>query len=120
MVEKNLLFVVAKAPHGSLHLQEYLDMVLTAAAFEQKVGLLFVEDGVHLLAGGQQPDRIGARDVAAVLQSLPLYGVEQVFVERDSVDERAVDIALDGISVQLVERCRVGAVMAGFDAVVTC
>ncbi|MCK7492950.1 MAG: sulfurtransferase complex subunit TusD [Comamonadaceae bacterium] len=52
---EEILFVLRHPPHGSMNAQESLDMILAAAAFDQSVSLLFLDDGVFQLEAGTVP-----------------------------------------------------------------
>lgn len=82
---KRYLFVMRHAPHVSSHVQEALDQLLTTAAFDQTVTVLFLDDGVWQLKQGQDASISGRRDTAAVLQALSLYDVEHILVEQESL-----------------------------------
>lgn len=84
------LFVMRQAPHQGRRVLETLDVVLTTAAFEQTVALLFLDDGVWQLKTNQQPESAQLSDSAAWLKSLPLYGVTDLWVEQESLDVRGL------------------------------
>lgn len=80
-----LSFVFRRAPHGTIHVQEMLDTVLTAAAFDQSVRLYFLDDGVWALKKQQQPEGIGLKAIAPMFDVLALYDVREVCVEQESL-----------------------------------
>ena len=89
-VRKRFLYLMRRPPHGSIHAQEGLETVLIGAAFEQRVSLLFLDDGVFLLKRGQSPDRAGLKDFARGFRALPDYGVEHLYVEDRSLASRGL------------------------------
>lgn len=94
---KRFLFVMRQAPHQGVALQELLDVVLTTAAFDQAVSLLFLDDGVFQLKQHQQLESTGLKDTLAIFKALALYEVNDLYVEVESLDERglqATDLAL--------------------------
>lgn len=82
---KNFLFILQQPPHGSSHCQETLDIILTIAAFDQKVSLLFLDQGVFQLKNNQSPDRLAMKDTASIFKALEIYDVDQLYVEVESL-----------------------------------
>lgn len=82
---RKYLFVMRHFPHQSRHVQEALDQLLTAAAFDRSVSVLFIDDGVYQLKSTQNPQAIGLKNTAAICSALPLYGVTDLFVEVESL-----------------------------------
>jgi len=52
---KSYLFILRKPAHSGAHVQEMLDIILTTAAFDQKVSILLIDDAVFQLKKGQHP-----------------------------------------------------------------
>jgi tRNA 2-thiouridine synthesizing protein C len=118
MVGKRFLFILRRPPQSGGRLRETLDMVLTTAAFEQPVALLFLDDGVYQLKRGQRPEAAGLPAVAPLFEALELYDVRAVLVERESLEERGLTEADLVIPVEPVGRAEVAALIAGQDIVV--
>ncbi|MCX7088395.1 MAG: sulfurtransferase complex subunit TusC [Methylococcales bacterium] len=94
---KTFLFVMRQAPYQGVMLQEMLDVILITAAFDQPVSVLFLDDGVFQLKKHQQPDASGLKNTLAIFDALELYGVDELYVEVESLLERglqATDLAL--------------------------
>lgn len=87
---KRCLFVIRTPPLGGNRARETLDQILAAAAFDQDVCLLFLDDGVYQLLGHQNPSMLGLEPVAPLLTALPLYDVNELWVERESLHERGL------------------------------
>jgi len=88
---KTVLFLNRKAPHGSIHAQEALDAVLMASAYEQHIELLFIDDGIYQLLSGQAPQAAGLKNFAAGFRALEMYGVEDLYVEAESLELRGIN-----------------------------
>ncbi len=85
------------SPHGGCQLQEKLDIILTVAAFDQSVALLFLDDGVFQLKKGQQPGIQGFKDTASIFNALEMYDVNELYFEVESLENRgmkSVDLTL--------------------------
>jgi tRNA 2-thiouridine synthesizing protein C len=117
---RRLLFLVRRAPYGGLQAQESLDLILSVAAFDQQVGLLFLDDGVLQLQAGQRPPQPGPRNLGAQLGLLETYGVQQVWVEQESLAERGMTADRLALPVDDIPRVAVPGLMAGFDFVISC
>ncbi|MDJ0879065.1 MAG: sulfurtransferase complex subunit TusC [Halieaceae bacterium] len=90
MSGKSLLLVFRRAPYGRSLSRAGYDLALAAAAFEQPVSLLFMDDGVWQLLPEQHADQINTKSVASTLASLPLYDVENLYVDMQSLDARGL------------------------------
>ncbi len=103
---------------GGQQAQEALDAALTAAAFDQSVRLLFLDDGVWQLKAGQQT--AAGRNPAALFRSLALYDVETPpLVERESLQERGLREEDLLIPVALVPRGQVPSLLRDCDVLLS-
>ena len=114
---KRYLFVLRKPAHSGAYLQEMLDIILITAAFDQSVSILWLDDAVFHLKNNQQPDVLSMKDTAAMLQSLSIYDVTELYTETESLQERG--LMTDGLClpVQTLPRQEIGEFMQGFDIV---
>lgn len=99
---KNLLAICSHAPYGSNLAKEGLDAILAAGVFEQNLAVLFVDDGVFQLLSDQDPANLGQKNLAQALTALPLFGIELIYVEKESLEERGLtseNLVLDDIFV---------------------
>jgi len=87
---KKFLFILRNPPHQGIQLQEKLDVILTTAAFDQKVALLFLDDGVFQLKKNQQPEKQGLKDTASIFNALEIYDVHDLFTEVESLQQRGL------------------------------
>lgn len=88
---KSLLLICRRSPWNGPGAREALDIALAGGAFELPIGLLFLDDGVFQLLPGQQPAALEQKDLAANLQALPLFGVDDLYVCRQSLRLRGLD-----------------------------
>ena len=86
-----ICIVLRSSPYGSIRVQEGLEAVLMASAFEQRLIVVLMDDAVVSLRTGQQPRAIGAKDFSRVFRALEMYGVEQVLVDAESLREHAMN-----------------------------
>jgi tRNA 2-thiouridine synthesizing protein C len=90
---KKILFVLRKPPHSGAYWQETLDVVMTAAAFDQDVSLLLLDDAVFQLKSGQNPEGFGLKATIGMIKALPLYGINPIYVETESLIARGLSQA---------------------------
>jgi tRNA 2-thiouridine synthesizing protein C len=90
MATKKFLYVNRKAPHGTIYAHESLEVVLIGAAFEQEVTLAFIDDGVYQLLQNQDTGAIGTKNFAPTFRALGDYDVNQIYVERESLEKRGL------------------------------
>ena len=91
MATKKFLDVNRRPPHGSIYALESLEVVLIGAAFEQDVTLAFIDDGVYQLMKNQDSSAIGTKNFAPTYRALGDYDVNQIYVERESLELRGLD-----------------------------
>lgn len=88
MSNKSFLIVNRKAPYGSAFAKEALDVGLIAAAFGQKLSILFMDDGVYQLLKQQDPSGIHQKNSSQTLPMLEMYDVKDIYVEAESLQAR--------------------------------
>ena len=114
---KKLLLVLRHAPYGNALARASLDVALAAAAFEQDIELLFMDDGVWQLLPNQQPADIAAKNLHKTLESMPLYDIESFYVEAESLARRQLTAAQLNSTVKLLDADELPAFMDSFDQV---
>ena len=89
-VQKKFLFVMRKPPHGSIYPYEGLEVILIVAAYDQELSALFLDDGVLVLKKGQETKGIGVKEFSKTFRVLEDYGVENLWVEKESLEARGL------------------------------
>lgn len=115
---RKYLFVMRHAPHHSTHVQEALDQMLTAAAFDQSVSVLFLDDGVLQLKSMQNPLAMGVKNTAAMYSALELYGVTDLFVEVESLEINGLTENDLMLPVRLIPRTEISVLLAQYSAII--
>ena len=87
---KNFMFLNRRAPYGTIYAWESLEVVLIAAAFEQNVSLMFVDDGVYELTKGQDTAGIGMKNFSPTYRTLGDYEVRHMYVDKASLEARGL------------------------------
>ncbi len=91
MTKKKLLFILRKAPYGNSLAKEALDAVLATSAYEQDLSVVFMDDGVFQLLPEQRADAIEEKSMSRILSAFPLYGIDNLFVCSDSLNQRGIE-----------------------------
>ncbi|BFM20806.1 sulfurtransferase complex subunit TusC [Gilvimarinus japonicus] len=87
---KSILCISRHSPYGNALAREALEAVLAAAAFEQNIALLLMDDGVWQLKDQQQPLAGIQKSVARNLSALEMFGVETVYAHQPSAHQRGL------------------------------
>jgi len=114
---KSFLFVIQLAAYTSHRLPELLDEILIAAAFEQKVSLLLLDDAVFQLKKNQQANAVNTKNLGAIYRSLELYDIENIYVEYDSLLERGLGENDLLIPITLLTRTEIAPILKNFDVI---
>jgi tRNA 2-thiouridine synthesizing protein C len=118
-IRKNLTFISRRTPYGSGYAKACLDMVLSAAVFDQHVTLIFMDDGVLQLQRQQAAGSISAKDLGAALAALPLYDVDQVYVEQHSLTLRGMSPEQLAIDARVCDAQKIAELIRQSDVVFT-
>ena len=89
-IVKKFMFVNRKAPYGTIYALENLETVLIAAAFDQDVSVVFLDDGVYQLKKGQDTKGIGMKNFSPTFRALGDFEVNKLYVEAESLAERGL------------------------------
>ncbi|RMG28032.1 MAG: sulfurtransferase complex subunit TusC [Gammaproteobacteria bacterium] len=95
---KKFMYVNRKVPYGTIYALESLEVVLIAAAFDQDVTLVFIDDGVYQLMKGQDTTGIGMKNFSPTYRALEGYDIEKLYVEKESLESRGLtpdDLVVD-------------------------
>jgi len=85
--KKRYLFIFEHAPHSTLHAKEGLDFSLACAAFDQKVSVLFMGNGVYQLLRHQDSSAINLKNHSASIEALELYGIEHCYYQGGILED---------------------------------
>jgi tRNA 2-thiouridine synthesizing protein C len=90
-MEKQILFILEKAPYGSSSARESTDAIMAACAFGQQVDILALEDSLFQFTHDQDASAIDMKNTAAMLASLPLYGTEHFCARESDLTSRQLE-----------------------------
>lgn len=89
---RKIMFLHRKAPHGTIYALEGLEAVLIFCSYEQEITLLFMDDAVLSLKKGQDTSELGTKNFSSSYRVLYDYGVEKVYVEKNSMEQRGLTL----------------------------
>lgn len=116
---KKFMYVNRKAPHGTVYALESLEVVLIAAAFDQDVTLVFMDDGVYQLKKGHQTQALGVKNFQPAYRALEDYDINKLYVEKESLEARGLAIEDMCVPVEVVPRARLGRLMEEQDVLLS-
>ena len=114
---KRFMYVNRRAPHGTIYAHETLEVVLIAAAFDQDVSVVFLDDGVYQIKKDQDTTGIGIKNFTRAFRALDDYDVEKLYVERESLEARGLTAEDLMVPVEVVSTERLREIMAEQDVV---
>ncbi len=91
---QSVLAICSYPPSSRTHAREALDAILATALFGQELKLFFCGDGVYQLLQNQGDFTGDGKPLSDSLAALPLYDVNAIFVDQQSLEERGLDSAV--------------------------
>jgi len=115
---KSFMFVNRRAPHDTLYAQENLELAMITAAFEQKVSLVFMDDGVFQLKSDQHPSTLKMKNFSKTFRALVDFDIEDVYVEEASLAARGLQVKDLIIPVTVLSSDELGKLMSQQDVLI--
>lgn len=84
---KSYLIIFTNSPFGSFKTQEALDLSLAFSAFEAKVSMLFLNEGVLNLVDDLDGVKNLRKNFTKILSSLDIYDIESIYVDNESMEK---------------------------------
>ncbi|RDH82768.1 MAG: sulfurtransferase TusC [endosymbiont of Galathealinum brachiosum] len=85
-----LMITLRKAPHGTIYVQEAIEVMFIMASFEMDLSIVFIDDGVFSVKKGQDTKDLGIKGFSASLGALADWDVKNVYVDSDSLKDRNI------------------------------
>ena len=99
---QEVLFIASRSPWSSAAAAAGADLLMTAAVFEQSVGVVFCGDGVWQLQAGQDGSGLGLKTLAKIVPAFELYDIKRIRVAESSLRERGLTLQDLVMDVELV------------------
>lgn len=103
--KQSISLIARRAPYGSGAARQTLDIAFAAAVFERPLNYIFIGDGVYQLLSKQDPEAIKNKPHGAALETLELYGIDEVYAHRNSLLQRALSEDELVCKVTLIDDC---------------
>lgn len=116
---KKVLILCRNAPYGTGTSREAIDVALAGAVFNQNISILFLDDGVYQLLNDQQADVIEQKNQTKLLDSLEMYDIEQLYVERDSLENRGLNTEHIHRAARVLEATNISAFISSHQVVLS-
>lgn len=116
---KKFMYVNRKAPYGTIYALESLEVVLIAAAFDQDVTVVFMDDGVYQLAKGQQTKGIEMKNFSPTFRALDDYDIQKLYVDEKSMENRGLSTDDLIVPVEVKTSAEISALMEQQDIVLS-
>ncbi len=114
---KAITFISRRAPYGDSNAQLCLEMALACAVFGQTVSYVFLDDGVYQLLKHQDARGIDSKTLGKALETLELYGIENICVDSESLSERGIQGSDLVLEVEPVSRTHIAELIDQADTV---
>jgi len=116
---KSILAIIQNAPYANIRAQESFDMILSLAAYEQIVCLLFMNDGVLQLCKNQNAKLGNKKEFTKAYSLLPLYDIENIYVEDAALTK--FNLTLDDLIIQAnpINSNKINSIISFHDFVLT-
>jgi len=118
-IVKRFMYVNRKAPYGTVYALEMLEKVLIAAAFEQDVSLVFMDDGVYQLKKDQDTKAVNMKNFSPTFRALEGYEVEKLYVEKESLEARGLSTDDLVVPVEVISTADLKALMEKQEVIFT-
>ena len=118
-IVKRFMYVNRRAPYGTIYALESLEAILVAAAFDQDVSVVFLDDGVCQLKKNQDTTGIGMKNFSRTYGALDDYEVEKIYVEKESLEARGLKAGDLVIPVKVLAAADLREIMAQQDVVIS-
>jgi len=115
---KDILLVFRHAPYGNALAREGLEAALACGAMGAKTSVLYINEGVWQLLEPQNSSAIDCKNQAAMASALPLYDVDAIWVDEDSLKQRNLTSA-DINTGKIINRTRVQALLSSSKSILS-
>ena len=112
---RSVLYLIRKFPGESAN--ETIDLMLVSGVFEQPTSVVFTGDGVWQLLG--DGSKIKRKDTSRALNALPMYDVESLYVNEESLAERGIASADIDLPVKEISASAVTELLHSHDVVIS-
>jgi tRNA 2-thiouridine synthesizing protein C len=114
---KKVMFLMRKAPHGSIYSLAGLEAMLIMGAYEQDVSVVFVDDGVYAIKKDQETSEAGVREFSRTFRALQDHDVEKIYIDGQSMQSRGLSLDDLIIKPEVLEESAIAKLMEEQDVI---
>ena len=89
---RKVLFLLRHTPYSSNRPMETIESIIVAGIFEQRVTVLFKDDGVWQVVDKQDGSLNRGKTISKVLGALAEYGINELYVCEESLGARGLSM----------------------------
>ncbi|PJE78887.1 Intracellular sulfur oxidation protein DsrF [invertebrate metagenome] len=89
-MDTSVCIISTKSPYRGQLAKEAVDATFVSASYGLTTDLLLMGDGIYQLLDQQHPENLPRKSLLSMLKSLPIYGIESVYVDEDSLKARHI------------------------------
>jgi len=120
MQNSNIInLIISSSPFSQIDGKESVDLALVCAAFEQKVNLIFVDQGIFHLINNQDNSEFYDKNHDSQIKALEFYEIDQVYAEHESIQAFALTEGNLIESSQVINRKEINQMVASAQHTVT-
>ncbi len=112
-----IMFMMRKAPYGTIYSFEGLEAVLIMGAYEQDISLLFVDDGVYSIKKGMDTSALGIKDFSPTFRVLDGYDIEKLYIDKESMETRGLTLDDFVVEPEVLDKDQIAKLMEEQDVV---
>lgn len=116
---RTVLVVCARPPLRGVLAREALDAIMALAVFDVSVTVLFCGDGVWQLLGTDMRSPHTGKSPARQLAALPMYDVDRLLADAQSLTERGIDADALIDEVNVIDSGDIAALLAEHELVLS-
>jgi len=83
--------IIRHTPLNGAEFKESIDLGLVCAAFDHKVNLIFVGDGIYNLIPNQSNSVISDKNQVDILKGLEFYDIDSLLVVHESLEKADIE-----------------------------
>jgi tRNA 2-thiouridine synthesizing protein C len=109
--------LMRKPPYGSAYSAEAFRTIMGIAVFELDICVVFVDDGVYVLAKDQQPGKLEMKPLGEGFPTLKDFSVNRFVVHEPSLTERGLKPEDLTLEVELADDAKVAQILGEYEKV---
>ncbi len=119
MTKKKILLIIRTAPYGNSGARDAIDFILTAAAYDQDISVIYQGDGVFQTLKEQDPTALPMKNTSSMISAFEMYDIEDIYCDSNSLTERNIPKDQLMIDCEFINTVKISKLIETADAVLT-